>query len=350
MRRPVATTLLVFSAWTALAVFFGISTSLTYISQDRPGLWSRTITIELAQWWIWAAFTLPVFWVSRRFPFARGRIVSSLAVHLPLGAALALLTVTVEDLMRVWWFSVKPFLLINNLALHFLIYWALVALAHALGHYGRSRARAADMEARLRQAQVQLLRTQLQPHFLFNALNTIAELIHEDPERADQMIGRLSDLLRATLDVGNRPKVTVAEEIDLVRHYLAIQQARFGDRLAVSIEVPVDCEAALVPHLCLQPLIENAVRHGLAPRAEGGTLGVAVSRHAGELLLTVEDDGVGWSDGVPVEGIGLGNTRARLQSLYGDAGALTMSRRSGGGTVVRVVLPFSDRRGGSQPW
>ena len=350
MRRPVATTLLIFSAWTALAVFFSISTSLTYISTDRPGQWSRTLAIGLATWWIWAAFTLPILWVSRRFPFARGRIMLALAVHVPLGAVLALLTVTVENRMRVWMFGARPFLQISNLALHLLIYWALVVVAHALSQYGKSRARAAEVEARLRQAQVELLRTQLQPHFLFNALNTIAELIHEDPERADQMVGRLSDLLRATLDAGNRPQVTVAEEIDLVRHYLAIQEARFGSRLGVSIDVPLECEDALVPYLCLQPLIENAVRHGLAPRARGGTLAVAVARRAGDLSLTVEDDGVGWSGGTPVEGIGLRNTRDRLRSLYGDTATLAMSHRPGGGTVVRVVLPFADRQSGSQPW
>ncbi len=348
MRRPVAQGLAVFAAWTALAIFFAASTSLTYISQDRPGLWSRTITTELAQWWIWAALTPVIFWISGRFSFARGRVLRALAVHMPLSVLVAFVTVTTEGRVRVWVFGVRPYLLISNLALKFLIYWALVGVAHALDHYGRSRARAAKIESQLGHAQIDLLRAQLQPHFLFNALNTIAELVHEDPERADQMVGRLSDLLRATLDAGDRPVVTLGEEIDLARQYLAIQHARFGPRLNVAIEIPPECEAALVPHLCLQPLIENAVRHGLAPRTIGGTLRVEASRRDRNLVITVEDNGVGWTGETPREGISLANTRARLHSLYGGRASIALVRRDGGGVSARVTLPYADELGGER--
>jgi signal transduction histidine kinase len=348
MRRPVAQALVVFAAWTALALFFAASTSLTYISQDRPGLWSRTTTTELAQWWIWAALTPVILWTSRRYAFARGHVPRALAVHLPLSLIVAFVTVTIESRVRVWVFGVRPYVPISNLALKFLIYWALVAGAHALHYYGRSRARAAEIEAQLGHAQIELLRAQLQPHFLFNALNTIAELVHEDPERADRMIGRLSDLLRATLDAGDRPVVTLGEEIDLARQYLAIQEARFGSRLNVSIHIQPECEAALVPHLCLQPLIENAVRHGLAPRAAGGTLRIEASRRGDALVVSVEDDGVGWTGEAPREGIGLSNTRARLRSLYGDQASIALVRREDTGAIARLTLPYSDRPAGSR--
>jgi sensor histidine kinase YesM len=348
MRRPVAQGLVVFAAWTALAIFFAASTSLTYISQDRPALWSRTITTELAQWWIWAALTPIILWASRRFEFARGRVPRALAVHLPLSLIVAFVTVTIESRVRVWAFGVRPYLLISNLALKFLLYWTLVGAAHALDHYGRSRTLAADREAQLGHAEIELLRMQLQPQFLFSALRTIAALVHEDPERADQMVGRLSDLLRATLDAGDRPIVTLGEEVDLARQYLSIQEARFGSRLNVSIHIPPDCQAALVPHICLQPLIENAVCHGLAPRPLGGTLRIEAARRDGALVISVEDDGVGWTGEAPREGLGLSNTRARLRSLYGGQASIALTRRAGAGAVARVTLPHSDRAAGSR--
>jgi two-component system LytT family sensor kinase len=349
MRRPAAQSLIVFAAWTALAIFFAASTSLTYIAQGRPALWSLTATTELAQWWIWAALTPIILWTSRRYAFARGHVARALAVHLPLSLVVAFVTVTIESRVRVWVFGVRPFLPINNLALKFLLYWTLVGAAHAVDQYGRTRARAAEREAQLGHAQIELLRTQLQPQFLFNALKAIAELVHEDPDRADQMVGRLSDLLRTTLDAGDRPVVTLGEEIDLARQYLAIQEARFGSRLRVSIDIPPDCQAVLVPHVCLQPLIENAVRHGLAPRPLGGTVRIEASRRNGAVVISVEDDGVGWTGEAPREGLGLLNTRARLRSLYGDQASIALVRREGTGAVARVTLPHSDRAVGSRP-
>ena len=190
-----------------------------------------------------------------------------------------------------------PYLLINNLALQLLIYWALVGVAHALDTYGRSRQQAAEIQARLGRAQLELLRTQLQPHFLFNALNVIAELVHEDPERADRMIGRLSDLLRSTLDAGDRPFVTLDEEIGLVESYVRLQEARFGDRLSVRIDVAPGCGAALVPHFLFQPMVENAIQHGIAPRAGGGTIQITAARTDRRLEVRIEDDGLGLKAG-----------------------------------------------------
>jgi LytS/YehU family sensor histidine kinase len=260
-------------------------------------------------------------------------------VHLVLGLAFALAKVLLEGSIRQWWFGVRPYLLINNLALQMLIYWALVGIVHAIDHYGRSRAQAAETEARLREAQLGLLRAQLQPHFLFNALNAISELVHENPERADRMIGRLSELLRAAFEAGDRHLTTLDAELGLVDHYLAIQRVRFGDRLRVETHVPDDCRRVEVPQLFLQPLVENAVVHGLSPRVEGGSIRIAVERRGSTLVVTVEDDGVGVGAQPAPGGIGLSNSRARLRSLYGDAASIELGARQSGGTMVTVTLP-----------
>jgi two-component system, LytTR family, sensor kinase len=339
MRGRPAAALLIFSAWTALAVFFALTSSLTYISQGRPPIWRLSLAYSLGQWWLWALLTPIVFWLAARWPIARGRRAASVCVHLVMSVIVAFVKVRAEGWVRQWLFGVSPYLLINNLALQVLIYWALLGVAHAIDHYGRSRVKAAEMQSRLERAQLELLRTQLQPHFLFNALNVIAELVHEDPDRADRMIGRLSDLLRSTLDVGDRPLVTLDEEIGLVEAYVRIQEARFGDRLSVGIDATPDCRAALVPHLLLQPIVENAIQHGLAPRAGGGRVTISTARRDGSLSIRIEDDGVGVGEIRP--GIGIANTRARLDSLYGTAASFELAARTGGGAVATILLPYS---------
>ncbi|HET9371932.1 MAG TPA: histidine kinase [Vicinamibacterales bacterium] len=341
MRRAAARWLLGWAAWTALGVVIGVGNSLTYVTQDRPPIWLQSIGLALAQWWLWAALTPIVFVCAWRWPLAPGALVARLPLHLAIGFAIAFVKVTIEGRIRRWMFGVAPYLLINNLFLQVLIYFALVTGAQALDRFGRARARAAEAEARLGEARLELLRAQLQPHFLFNALNAIAELVHEDPERADRMIGRLSDLLRAALDAGDRPQVPLDEELGLVERYLDLQRARFGDRLAVSIDVPAECGRAIVPHFLLQPLVENAVVHGVASRSDACRVKVSAVCRGSTLELRVDDDGVGFAGSVPVDGVGLTNTRKRLESLYGDKAALRVERRADGGVRSAVELPYS---------
>jgi signal transduction histidine kinase len=336
--------LLVWAGWTTLAVVFAASTSLTYISQNRAPLWGPVLAVTLAQWWIWAALTPVVLWIARRFALERGRLLARVPIHFVFGVLVAFVKLAIEGRVREWVFGAPPYLLISNLVLQYLIYAALVAAAHLVARYGQTQARAAAVESRLNEARVQLLRAQLQPHFLFNALNAIAELVHEDPDRADVMIGRLSDLLRATVGLDARQDVTLDEELVLVEAYLEIQRARFGDRLVVSIEVEASCRALLVPHLLLQPLVENAVEHGTSRRADGGTLSVAAERRDRVLEIRVEDDGPGWEGDEPAAGVGLTNTRARLAVLYGAAGRLTLTRRQTRGVRATVTLPAATAR------
>ncbi|MEO7966408.1 MAG: histidine kinase [Gemmatimonadaceae bacterium] len=198
-----------------------------------------------------------------------------------------------------------------------------------------------QLQSKLDQAQLQTLKLQLQPHFLFNTLNAITALVHRDPDRAEQMVTGLSELLRFSLGSVGEQEITVARELEVLEHYVGIQQVRFQDRLSVRIHVEPGTSDALVPNLILQPLVENAIKHGIAPRAAEGRVNVDVRRSDGMLVLIVRDDGIGErSDASRREGVGLSNTRARLASLYGDAHKLEAGGLAAGGFEVRIVIPF----------
>lgn len=199
----------------------------------------------------------------------------------------------------------------------------------------------ARLQSRLDDARLQSLKLQLQPHFLFNTLNAITALVHTDPEGAERMIAGLSDLLRLSLGSAGEQEVPLERELEILRSYLEIQQVRFQDRLQVSLEVEPDTRGALVPNLLLQPLVENAIRHGIGPRVAGGRIAVAGRRRHDRLALEVVDDGVGDSRSVPRrEGVGLGNARERLQSLYGDAHRFEAGGRDHHGFRVYIEIPW----------
>jgi two-component system LytT family sensor kinase len=215
------------------------------------------------------------------------------------------------------------------------IYLAIVSVAHSVYFYRRSLAR----EMSLSQANLAALKMQLQPHFLFNSLNAIAELVHQDPDAADEMLVALSSLLRLSLETSGEQLLPLRRELEFVESYLAIEHARFGDRLRFELDVSPESHGALVPAFLLQPLVENAVRHGLEPRAGEGVLVVSAHRSGETLQLSVSDNGIGLADDQPVrEGIGLTNTRARLHALFGGAASLELHR--GEGLTVNVLLPF----------
>ena len=204
----------------------------------------------------------------------------------------------------------------------------------------RERARALDQ---LAEAQLHSLRLQLQPHFLFNTLNTITALIAAEPRAAERMVAGLSELLRASLRLADEQEVPLARELDHLRLYVDIQRTRFGDRLDVAMDVDPAVRSALVPSLLLQPLVENAIRHGITPRASGGRISVRASRDADELRLEVRDDGVGAAthDGLLArEGVGLTNTRERLRRLHGARHRFAYETRVGSGFSVRITVPF----------
>lgn len=345
MRRRWVIWLLVFGGWTALAIFFAVSSSLTFVTAYRPPQWRFTLLMALTEWYAWAALTPPVAWLARRFPFRAGRIRTSLPLHAGAGLFIAMVKVTLTRILRSPLVSTGGYFLISNLATHYLIYWAIVAAVHALAYYRAGRdgeLRASQLEARLAQARLQLLTMQIHPHFLFNTLNAVAELVHEDPAKAERMIASLSELLRETLDASSTDRVPLARELELLDRYVDIQRARFGDRLDVSVHADPGAREALVPHLILQPLVENSIRHGLAARVSAGRIQIRALRRAGELVLEVEDDGAGLIASSAREGVGLGNTRARLQELYGARQSVEIRNADGGGTLVRLVMPWTE--------
>lgn len=221
--------------------------------------------------------------------------------------------------------------------------YGLVALAeslHAAGAAARAQAvENAELRGRLSETHLEALRLQLQPHFLFNTLHAAAALVDTRPAAARRVLSDLGDLLRASLDRGPEPEVSLRRELDLLERYIDIQCVRFGDRLDFRIDVPGECLGLLVPPMILQPLVENSIRHGLADRPGRGEVCVACALDDSILRIAVVDDGVGLSEGMLREGVGLGNTRARLHGLYGSRGKIEIASNPTGGTTVRIQLP-----------
>ena len=207
--------------------------------------------------------------------------------------------------------------------------------------YSHATRESAQLQSRLGQAQLEALKLQLHPHFLFNTLNAITALIHRDPEGAERMVSGLSELLRASLGSVGQQEVPLARELEILEYYVDIQQVRFRDRLTVTIDADPETHRALVPNLILQPLVENAIKHGIAPRAAAGHIDVVARRRDQVLLLAVRDDGVGETAATDrQEGVGLSNTRARLASLYGGAHVFSAAGRPDGGFAVEIEIPF----------
>jgi signal transduction histidine kinase len=297
-------------------------------------------------WLPWAMVSPLLFRLVFRLPLERKRLRVALPVHLLCGLAVVGLST--------WWGEVvlpppQPPQAVNAsqrtpppgrwlfgmLFLRLPIYLAVVSIAHSIYFYRRSLSR----DSSLAQARLEALKMQLQPHFLFNSLNAIAELVHKDPDGADEMLVALSSLLRLSLDTSGEQLLPLRRELEFVERYLMIEHVRFGDRLRFELDVPPDTQNALVPTFLLQPLVENAVRHGLEPRAGAGLLTVRAARDGSTLRLTVGDNGVGVEAEKPLrEGIGLTNTRARLHALFDGAADLEFCR--GEGLTVKVSLPF----------
>lgn len=335
MRRALRAWALVWAGCTALALFFAVSTGLTYRSTGRPANWTTTTARQLSEWWLWALLTPLIVWLARRFPLQGTRWRRSLLVHALAGTALAIAKTMADRAVFALLTGFWMYFLLSTLAFQFVVYAAIVAAAHGLEYYRRSRERE-QLERRLAETRLQLLNMQLQPHFLFNTLNTIAELVHEDPDAADRMITALSDLLRRTLELGSTQEIPLDTELRLLEMYLDIQKTRFGDRLNVRVTIDERARGAHVPMLLLQPIVENAIRHGLA-----GRLDVRVRHDGNWLLIDVTDEGQGAADDAlrGRSGIGLGNTRERLAALYGPAASLELANVPGGGARATVRLP-----------
>ena len=342
MLRRVGFWLAIFAAWTFLVIVFAASSSLTYALTYQPPRWRYTLTMAATEWYVWAAFTPLVAWLSQRFQMSR-RHWWRAVIFAAAGVVLAFFKVTLTRVLR-GPIGGDSYFQITNLVSHYLIFWGLVGLSHAWFYHRRAQQRelrTAQLETLLAETRLQMLSMQLQPHFLFNTLNTIAEMVHHQPETAERMIAGLSHLLRETLHAGAVDRVPLEHELELLNRYVDIQRTRFGERLTVTFQIPDAVRAALVPGLLLQPLVENAITHGIGARSGSGRIDVAASRQGDRLVIEISDDGRGLRDGAVVEGVGLGNCRARLAALFGSEHVgLTIANRAAGGAVVRIAMPF----------
>lgn len=345
---------LAFTFWTLLALSYTLSSGLSSISEGHPPGWARALTWNLSNFWLWMALVPLVAWLGRRGTDGGWR--RFCAVHVPAGLAVALVHMLVQ--LPLFWFLCGPgrmpvhtlgsyivmeFAYSYHLAV--LTYWIILVVLRGLESRRRLRdeqLRSAQLQTQLAQAQLQALRMQLQPHFLFNTLNAISALALADPLQARLMIARLSDLLRLTLEEHHAAEIPLAREMEFLRCYLEIQQVRFQDRLSTQLEVADDTLRAAVPSMILQPLVENALRHGLLAKPTPGRLRIASRREGDELHLHVDDDGLGLPPGGALEGLGLGNTRARLQVLFGVAASLALNANAEGGTRVELRLPYRE--------
>lgn len=342
MRRRALRLLAIVGGFTGLAVFLAAANYLTYLSTSGAAYWGPTLKRSLAEWWLWAALTPLILRLAERFPIHRSAAWRNTTVHIMAMFLVGVAKLLLDHWIRRLMFGNAGYLLFTNAAFNFLVYWAIVASAHGVKYYRTGRQRelqSAQLQTKLAETRLQLLNMQLQPHFLFNTLNTISELVHEDPEAADRMISGLSTLLRETLNAGSATAVTLEKELQLLKCYLEIQQARFGTRLDATIDADPALLDAAVPVLLLQTLVENAIRHGLAKRGDAGRISVAVARHRDRIRMTIQDDGDGLIAERP-EGIGIGNTRARLQALFGDSHTLEVSNGAHGGALVTISFPY----------
>jgi two-component system, LytTR family, sensor kinase len=352
---------LITAGWTLFAFFFASEVVVSRAYAGRPASIGRALAIWLICAFLWLAATPLVLWLGRRFPLERQRWLTSVLIHLGAGAGVSFLLLGWYVLITSWLgleAGRQSFLqafraqLVVSFHSEVLTYWMVIGLSHGIDYYRKYRERelrALQLETRLAQAQLDALKMQLHPHFLFNTLNSISVLMSEDVVAARRMLTRMSELLRASLENVGRHEVTLREELDFLKNYLEIEQTRFQDRLAVRMEIEPEVLDARVPNLILQPLVENAIRHGVAPRAQPGLIEISAARENGAVRLRVRDNGPGLQSSALEnlnKGIGISNTQARLHQLYGAGHRFEMKNANGGGLEVAIEIPF---RNGSTP-
>jgi two-component system LytT family sensor kinase len=355
------TALYIIAVWTFVGLFNTEQAYASLAASGRPLAWLQLLRLIAPGMVLWALLTPAIMRLATRYPLSW----KTAPLHLLAAGIACVLDASLYHVIdpwvstsgtRTWVAGFFRYMQINTIN-----YFGVVAVTLVSRYATLLRERmvaAAELKSQLTTAHLQSLQAQLRPHFLFNTLNTIAELVHRDPEAADRMIGRLGALLRRSFDSHGDQEVSLESELEFLRDYSHIVCTRFHGRIAVTMNIDPDALCARVPSLVLQPLVENAVRHGLEPRAEGGTVEIVARRRVDLLELEVRDDGCGLpcedASGIPSwrEGVGLRNTRDRLQHLYGNAHRLSVRSRVTGGAIVAIQIPFaasSGRSGASQP-
>ena len=349
--------------WTVIGLLESATAFVRMYDTPRRLTWTQVLVWNLPWWLIWALLTPLVFALARRIPLHGERWARGIAVHLGVSFVFASIHLLLEGALFYYTISrggpvpslARQYRMFfsSYLVLGVVTYWVVAGGSYALDFYRRYResalhsarleAQKSRLELGLAQARMQALRMELNPHFFFNALNTVSGLVrrHEN-DAAVRMLARLGDLLRTTLDRDMAPEIPLGEELALLDRYLDIERVRFGDRLVIAVEHDDTADDALVPTLLLQPLVENAIRHGITRRPGNALIQIVARREGARLHLAVRDTGEGVDPGAAPrrEGIGLSNTRARLAELYGADASLALDNAPGGGACVTLTFPY----------
>ena len=363
--------------WLKWATLFGFWALFSFLNANqvyfemlhKPGMhhsWWRIVVWQLAVWWVWGCLTPTVLGLGRRVTGANATWLRGLLIHLPFSLLLPAAHVAASTELRILiqpfdvWSDTRSFLAQFNSEMRslflfdFFVYWAVLGVGYAFDYRERYREResaASELKAQLAQAQLEALKVQLHPHFLFNTLHTISGLVRGgERQPAVNMIAGLSELLRRALDSADEQEVPLGEEVKFVELYLDIQLVRFSDRLTVRTDIAPEALDAYVPNMILQPLVENAIRHGVSPCESPGTICISAYRAGRMLHVEVSDDGPGLQAGWRIGesgGIGLANTVERLKRLYGPDHRFELRNvvGAGGGVTASVVIPFREGRG-----
>lgn len=345
-----------FCVWTLLGFSFALSSYLNALQENVHISLKRMISGYLADFYLWGIISPLIFKLARRFEL-RAHLPRNLLLHAMFSVVLSFVVLSAAAPL-VWYFGYpnltrSPTLLAlwrnNAFSIYYFhqgltIYWTTLVVAHALHYYRglcEGEAKAGQLAARLAQAQLQALKMQIHPHFLFNTLNSIAALLHKDVEAADRMIARLGDFLRLTLKRSDAQTIDFGQELEFLRCYLDIERTRFEDRLIIDMEVEPQALAVMVPNLILQPIVENAIRHGVARQTISGHITIRAFKQNDRLIMQVEDNGPGlmMNPKATLSGIGLSNTRARLEQLYGEDCGFEIENSAARGVLVTLEIP-----------
>jgi two-component system LytT family sensor kinase len=353
--------------WTLFALFFISEDAGRLLYQGRAVQWHGYLVVWLTTAYAWAFLAPCVWWLAGRLPMSRRTFWRSAGLHLLASLSFALieevLFARITPMFGLPWFprnfaatfrAVMPI----DFHLNVIVYWSIVGVQHSVSYYrkllereklsAQLELRTTQLERQLAQAKLSALKMQLHPHFLFNTLNAIVVLVRQHRvEEADEMLTNLSELLRQTLAGWETQEIPLHREVELINVYLDIQRVRFQGRLAVEMSLSPATLNALVPSLLLQPLVENAVRHGVSRSSAPVTVALKSCLRASVLEIQVCDDGPGISGESSGDGVGLSNTRARLQQLYGERQSLSLDRCAGRETIVTVLLPYRPEKGAS---
>lgn len=356
-RRRLANFGVVLLVWTAIGFFFTFQYYFASIRGERPVGWAETFAVQFSYAYIWALVTPPALWLAGRYRLETEHWRRNLLLHALFSTACAILVGCMLFVFySLYWDAPRGAtgtlgmtfrIVVLNASENYGIYCLILLARHALDYYRRYTAgerRAAQLQTQLAEAQLQALKMQLQPHFLFNTLHSISALVYKDVEAADRMIARLGDFLRLTLENSGAQQVTLQQELEFLKCYLEIEHIRFQDRLTTNLHIDPEALNTRVPNLILQPIVENAIRHGIAPRTSQGRIDILAERKNGTLRIRIKDNGPGLTlnrsfDSSIKEGVGLANTRARLEQLYGEAHRFELADDPRGGLVVTLEIP-----------